>query len=93
MEYSKKLKEHIKSLWIDLLELSERRDYEIEYRGKSVIYNGAVTLIIYSHMFNTEYWNELIDVISRNNLKIEHWFMEAKHNEIKLYLWLSLKEV
>jgi len=93
MEYEKKLNEQLKKLWADLMELSEKRYYEIEYHGRSVLYNGARTLIIYSHMFNTEYWDELMDVVNRNNLKVAHWFMEVRNNEIKLYLWLMLKEV
>jgi hypothetical protein len=93
MEYDKELENAVKRLWTELIGLSKTRYYKIEYFGESMIYNGARTMIIYTHMLNNEYWTELMDVIDKNNLKVAHWFIEAKNNEIKLYLWLLLKEV
>jgi hypothetical protein len=92
VEYDKQLEEQVKKLWTELIELSEKRNYKIEYFGKSMIYNGARTMIIYAYLLNNEYWAELMETIERNNLRVEHWFIEAKKDEIKIYLWLLLKE-
>jgi hypothetical protein len=92
MEYDARLENAVKKLWIDLMEFSKHHEVEISYWGVSLDLwqNGARILRIIAHMLNNKIWEELMELIRKNGLRVTHWFIEEKRGEIRLYIWLHL---
>jgi hypothetical protein len=92
MGYDAKLEEATRRLWTDLMEFSKHHEVEIQFFGISIStwFNGARVLKINASILNTEIWNELMSLIFRNGLTVKHWFIEAKKDEIRIFLWLHL---
>jgi hypothetical protein len=96
MNYTEKMEEAIKSLWTDLMEFSRKTEFTIQYWGMSYApWEGGLTrgVKVIAMYMNTELWEELMSLIDKNGLRVKHWFISARKDEVRILFWVTLKEV
>jgi len=95
VDYYEKLEKAFQGLWLDFMEFTRKHEFVVSYWGisHSPWSNGERAIKIIASYLNTEVWDEIMSMIEKNGLVTRHWFITAKNKEIRILIWLALKEV
>jgi hypothetical protein len=89
------IEERVKKLWVDFMEFTKKHESSIRFWGVPLFEpwsSGERKIVIIMAYLNEFLWDDIVDLVNKNNLRIRHWSIFAKNGELEILLWVRPKE-